>query len=231
MFILIFLLLFSFYCPNSFSQSSKFIIISKVNNPKVSPGDSVLINIFITGGYGVDFAKMHVNIPKFLWSENRLAKFIDLPIVENLNTGKIDFGPPSTKVVKGNVTIKLVKDYFNYSDSTTGQIIGELEPGFSEEETYSPISFSFKLSDKAPAGDHKISLALYYQKNGISDIDVDEIEINVMSFWERNELIIQIFLAFMILILGLLFNREVKYKWFWSTILLSIIIIGYILIN
>ncbi len=221
--ILILLFLFAIYFPFSLSQPCKYKIIAQVSNPEVSPGDSVQVNIFVTGGgSGIDSAKIYVSIPVFLRSLEDNMIILSLPIASH--GGRNDFlYPPSTHYYKGIFAYILTPELFSHPDSLDPEIMGEGEIYTRNNLIYSPVSFKFKLAKNAPAGEHKITLALYYEKNGMHDVDIAELRIKVMSFEQKYQAIFQIGLIILGGIVGVYLEKKTKYRKYIITFLLLLI--------
>jgi len=178
---------------NSFKGEPCYNVEVQSSSNRVNTGDSFSMNLFISGVGVVDFAKIRVNIPKYIVKDDyvkleavvfdisspesgkiRITPFIDATNLEpafNLNVPNIHFNPSD------------IRAFVNYGETT---IAGIDNP---------PYRINFTISPKASAGDHNIHINLFYKSSGKWYSDSQIVPVHINNWYENEKWQIVVILA------------------------------------
>lgn len=179
-----------------------YSIITYPKHYAVDKGDTVKVNIHITGVGDVDANKLWISIPpKVVKGNIELIEYIfDFD-------KKQPISPPTSYSLENFFGGSLSEEYF--------KIVKEPFISFGEPlikvdgKKEAPVAFMFNVSDNAPEGDHEILIILFY-KNGTQWYQSQEtVEIHV-NYWHE-EHIIQY--AIIIALLGAIVTVVVSFIW------------------
>jgi hypothetical protein len=172
-----------------------YSLVSRVRKRNIKGGDSVEIDIYVTG----------LGIPE----DNKLVLIWSSPNVIDVSSPGVAIHciKEATKQLKGKkmiapvaglkyvtkneldpngITFNLNKGYFlpvpKYKNSRMPQIVGErIHSG------YHPLSISLKTLKKAKSGDYKIDLNLTYRYRNTLKQASNTVEFRITSWWDRNQ--------------------------------------------
>lgn len=198
-----------------------FSLIPRIRDPKINPGETVEIDIFLTG-YGPipKFNKLYVSNSSpqlFQPDENNKIGYIqtcilsyqdDKGILTGVITGNAVNKNPRTgldepaiqkhEVDPTGTTMRLGPSFFdnmNLYFETLGQKPPDTMVNIMGEGTYDgfpPIYTSLNTSRKAPPGDHSVTFSLFYEaEDNVIQMDQKNVEVHVKNWIEINQKKIQ----------------------------------------
>ncbi len=166
-----------------FKGEPAYALLIHANDPHLRKGDNFDSVIEISGAGDVSHAKITISLPEYIIDGNIIFTqridsrnpqtitalspplFIDLPII--LFTNALYTINPAN----GQASLCNVGERYNEDNGLKRPL----------------LSFSFKIADDAPEGDHKIFLNLSYKsKGGIWQVDKQSITIHI-NHWYENE--------------------------------------------
>ena len=171
-----------------------YSIVTRARNYNIKGGDSIEINIYLTGS-GIPEANKLV----LVWSS---PEIIDASSPGIATTNIIEF---RKKVNGKDIVVPLTEEKEERTELSPHGIIFELLKAFflpvpkSEERLipqvmaernsagYPPISISLKTLRKAKSGNYKIDIVLTYRYQNIFKQASDKVEFRITNWWDRNQ--------------------------------------------
>lgn len=224
-----------FYFDASFSelhnQTPAYKLVTIVDKPSIDPGQSVNVNIYITGMGRIEKNKISVYVPPRLLNEKNpgiIGGTIGCKTTQEKEVKDIRGIPPNL-IHCLNDTCPVFSDYhqpftssggfFNarlilrncnfMAEPTIGEndaapvIMAETEHGRGNEtERKPPIYMVLNTAKNASPGDHKIEIVLTYSDGSGWYQDTKEILIHITNPIEQNRYLVTILIAFLGLIIS-----------------------------
>ncbi len=185
-----FLVLYKDLNNSTFKGEPSYIAEVQASSNRVNTNDNFSMDIFFSGAGDVDFAKMRVNIPKYIVKD----EYIKLDGI-SFNFTPAESGRINLSIFKTTTNLEPAFDldipdiYFNLRDIKGFQNWGETAVDFDEAALRGannpPYKISFKIAPNAPSGDHNIYLKLFYKSNGRWYSDTQQVPVHINSWYEN----------------------------------------------
>lgn len=162
----------------------------QASSNRVNTKGNFSMEIFLSGVGDVDFAKMRVNIPRYIVKEEYVKLEEIQFILSPHELGKINKNVfITTTNLQPAFDLNIPDIHFTPRDIKAFTNFGETAINL-EGKNYPPYKVYFNISPNAPAGDHNIHIKLFYKSNGkwYSETQIVPIHINNWyedEFWQK----------------------------------------------
>lgn len=175
-----------------FRGDPSYTVELRANKSTVSPGDYYELGLFISGVGDVNSSKLRVSIPPYIVQDEtvRLEETnytTDKPVA--VSNKLIPLNPHySIQTFNNTIIAMALTPIFFYNLSDSMQNVGEMDHPFPNDTAKycPPFTIGFKISDKAPAGDHNIYLNLFYKNKDKWLLDQQIVPIHVRYWYESD---------------------------------------------
>ncbi len=180
---------------NAYHGIPSFSLFTYSNDLVVNAGETVSIEMFISGVGDVEANKLVFTVPPNIIEGENITETYYFPAERTNET-------PTIRLIHSGTDFYLEKEYFMYDSSKSGVFMNFGEETHGGEE---PLNLSFTINSSAPPGDYVISTVLFYKSGSQWYQSERNITIHIRSFFEQNMyLILVLFLS----VLGIILNEE-----------------------
>lgn len=203
-----------------------YAIIQSIDKPSIDPGDTVKVDIYLTGTAPIEDHKLMFYIPPvILDGKGQVVSFRFL----YYETNAVRPVPPmKTNLSDFMFSIRLSDGYFSYAEGSSNTLLWSEIPLWQKQgekrtgPSMAPITLLFKTPDAAPPGNHEIITRFFYTAGAESKMAEAKTIIRISSFSERYQVFFVTLCGVLVVLPSLIPEKyrrllpEKYHQWCWS---------------